>query len=234
MKDFIFLPGTYRQFKLLLQQDIKADNVLVIGAGSEEIAMEIRDELNANVIIIVDDNYSLLSSRYLLKDEKEISVRMMDYDNTDFREPKFNLVYAQASISTKVRNKIVKEIKNILLPGGYFCAGEITALEKKTPNFVKDLWDYSGIVPLIHNELSDYYSRKGFEIIYEEDLTSTLKDFYSKAEKLLKAEMVTISTEDREANRKLLRRITHEAKIYLTLGGDKYIGFKSLLMRKKE
>jgi len=66
---------------------------------------------------------------------------MMEYSNTDFRDSTFDIIYAQASISTVERRKILKEIKRILKPDGIFCAGEVVNLEKEVPLFITNLRD---------------------------------------------------------------------------------------------
>ena len=38
--------------------------------------------------------------------------------------------------------------------------------------------------------------------------------------------------DEKEENKKYFSRMKHESHAYLKLGGDKYIGFKSLIMRK--
>lgn len=232
MEKYIFLPGTNRQLKFLFRNNISAENVLAAGSNSEIIAAELKSVLKAKVILIVDDNFSLLSSRFALKDDKEISVRMMDYDNTDFTNSKFDLIFSQASVTTKKRDKILKEFKNILKPGGYLCIGEITTLKTPLPPFVKNMLDQSLLFPKEHDELNEYYESKGFSVIAEEDLSSTLKSFYGEAVKKIENEIASAPKDEVEANRKLLKKLTHEAKVYLELGGKDYIGFKTFLLRK--
>ena len=110
--NFIFLPGLDKQIEVLFK-NIAGDKkqILIIGANSEEIAIALQQFYDADVFIIVDENESLLKSRLLLSNTERISIRMMDFENTDFQKEKFDLIYAQASISSINRNKIVKEIK---------------------------------------------------------------------------------------------------------------------------
>lgn len=229
----IFLPGSVYQFLIFADKcGIKDKSVLVIGAGSEEISKMFLEHEAASVIQIVEDEETLLSSRLYLKDEKNISVRMMLFDNTDFFNDKFDIVYAQASISNSRRNKIAKEIKRILKPEGVFCVGEIARLEKDTPVFVKELWEASSVFPLLSHEVSDYYKNKGFEIIYEDDLSSTLKDFYITSQQMLTKNIEKLSDQEKSYHKKFLKKIKHESNAYLKLGADRYIGFKFLIMKK--
>ncbi len=233
MNSKFFLPGTHQQQKIFLSKvNVKNFKVLVIGSGTEEISLSFYNEGASKVIMIVEDDDSLLKSRLLLANEKEINVRMMDFDNTDFADSNFDLVFAQASISNKKRNKIVKEVKRILKPEGYFCIGENISFSKSPPEFVKDIWESSEISPLFSEELRKYYEAKDFQIIHEHDLSHTLKDFYQQSSSLLKEKSNNLSDQEKSYYKKLLKRISHESNVYLNLGGDIHIGFRMLILKK--
>jgi len=229
----IFLPGTNKQIEIFIKKiDVKDKSVLIIGAGSEEITKRLNQENPSSLFLIVEEQESLLVSRLSLEDEKEIQVRLMDFGNTDFNTEQFDIVYAQASISTIKRNKIIKEIKRILKPGGILCAGEIVSKTAEVPGFVKDIWKYSGIFPLNEIELGKYYTSKGFEILYEDDLSYTLKNFYSTGSSLLKQRIKDLSEKEKSYYKKLLNQISHESNAYLRLGGDKHIGFRVIIAKR--
>ena len=115
----IFLPGGFKQFRILKTKYVLNDkNVLIIGSGSEKIAEKMIESGAISAIVIVNDYDSLMNARLNLTKDSKVLVKMMDFDNTDFNAEEFDLVYAQASISLLNRNKIVKEIKRILKPDG--------------------------------------------------------------------------------------------------------------------
>jgi ubiquinone/menaquinone biosynthesis C-methylase UbiE len=232
----IFLPGVDQQVKFFLNCiDIKDKKSLIIGSGTTDIAQKMIAKGSSNVIIIVDDYDSLLTMRYQLEkqNEKNISVRMMEFDNTDFRKESFEVVFAQASVSGSDRNKIVKEIKKILKTEGIFCAGEVISLKENPPAFVQEIWNSSDLKPLKINELNKYYEERGFEIIDQKDLSFTLKGFYQESAKMLSKELGSLSKEEKSYYKKLLKKISHESNAYLKLGGNEYMGFMSLIVRKK-
>ncbi len=229
----LFLPGGFKQFRVLKTKYILADkHILVIGGGADKLALKITEANAASVCFILDDYESLINARLLIDKEKNITVKMMDYDNTDFADEQFDLVYAQASISTSKRNKIVKEIKRILKPGGTLCVGEITALKKDYPPFVRDIFDSSDILPLLHDNCGNYYLERRFELLFQEDLTSSLKNFYETAIKSLKETNPSLSEKEKSYYKKVLNKINHESNAYLKLGADKFIGFKMLILKK--
>jgi len=229
----IFLPGTDKQIEIFIKKiDVKDKSVLVIGAGSVEITKRLKQENPPSLFLIVGEQESLLVSRLSLEDEKEIQVRLMDFGNTDFNTEQFDIVYAQASISTIKRNKIIKEIKRILKPGGILCAGEIVSRTMEVPGFVRDIWEHSGISPLNEIELGKYYAIKGFEIQNEEDLSYTLKDFYSTGRNLLQQRIKDFSEKEKSYYKKLLNKISHESNAYLKLGADKHTGFRMIIAKK--
>ena len=228
-----FLPGTDKQLDILLNYlELKDLSVLVIGEGSEEISKKISSQGTSKVIMLVQDNDSLLRARVSVSSSKEISVKMMEFDNTDFKNYSFDLVYAQASVSSPNRNKIIKEIRKILKPSGYFCAGEIVSLTKSTPQFVKDIWYNSNVSPLFTEEIESYYKERGFEIILSKNISNTFSDFYSLSNNLLKAKSTGLPAEEKSYYKKLLKQISHESNVYLKLGGNAHIGFKVLIMKR--
>ena len=228
----IFLPAGFKQFRILKGKFIiSAKNVLVIGAGSEKIAEKMIDSGAVSVKMIVNDFDSLLNSRLNLGKNSKIVLEMMDYDNTDLNNNEFDLVYAQGSISSSSRNKIIKEIKRILKADGVFCVGEITSLKKNHPVFIKDIFDSSEILPLPNDSFSHYYTERDFTVLHEQDLTSSLKIFYENAVITLKNNADQLSDTEKSYYKKLLNKISHESNAYLKLGADKYIGFKMLILK---
>ncbi len=184
------------------------------------------------VIIIVDDNDTLIRSRFILSARKKISVRMMEYTNTDFNDNSFDIVFAQASISTPARKKILKEIKRILRPDGILCSGEIVNLEKEVPKFINDLRENSAIEALWINELNDFYIKAGFEIISEENLSNRLQNFYRDSSRLLEENKNDLTESEKSYYRRTLKMMSHEPNAYLELGGFRFMGLKMLIVRK--
>ncbi len=229
----IFLPGSGKQFNHLKSKIILKDkDILIIGSNSEIIAQMFLNA-EANVVTIILDEYdSLLKARYLLKNKEKISVRLMDSNSTDFNDAVFDIVYAQASISNKMRNKIIKEIKRILKPEGILSVGEITSLKSSPPIFVNDIWESGDILPLNSDDIKKYYEEKKIEVIDTLDLSAHLKDFYLESKKLLLNNIDSLSENEKAYYKKLIKRMSHESNAYLKLGGKDYMGFTSLILRK--
>lgn len=229
----IFLPGSGKQFNHLKDSvSLKDKNILIIGSNSEKIAEMFLDaEANAATIIL-DEYDSLLKARYILKDNEKISVRLMDFRTTDFSDDTFDIIYAQASISSSDRNKIVKEIKRILKSEGLLSVGEITSLKTTAPNFVMDIWESGNILPLNFKDINKYYEERKFEVVDTLDLSVQLKDFYLESKKLLFDNINSLSENEKAYYKKLLNRMNHESNAYLKLGGKDYMGFTSLILRK--
>ena len=227
-RENILLPGGNKQSEHLLEKVlITGENLIIIGSGCEGIANYFSEKFSS-VDVIVNEYNSLLDYRQMLNKEANIKVKMMDFTRTDFQDKYFDLIYAQASISVAYRKDILKEIKRILRNDGTMCMGEIVSLKGPVPAFVKDIWERSGLEPLPSSEIKKFYKDRGFSIIDEKNLSSTLKDFYQK----LRTKISSVSKTEIESNKKLYSAIKHEADAYLKLGGDKFIGYKSLIMRK--
>lgn len=224
----IQLPAGTKQFEHLLElTSLNGNHALIIGNGCESIAKEFLSHFHT--VNIITDNYdSLIQIRMNLEYEDRVRVRMMDYAHTDFEDEYFNLVYAQGSLSVPGKKDITKELKRILASDGLLCIGEIVSLKEPVPAFVNNILDRSGLEPIASSGLKKYYETKGFEVLSEKDLSYTLKDFYSKTINTL----LRVSKNDKEADKKYFSRMKHESNAYLKLGGDKYIGFKSIILRK--
>ncbi len=229
----IFLPGLSKQLEFLYEKaDRKFESVLVIGTVSEKIALSLSRKYDISVELIVNDYESLLSSKLIIENNPSVNLKLMDYENTDYEDAQFELIYAQASVSTGNRKNIVKEVKRILKPGGLFCVGELVKLKEPVPPFVQNIFDNSDLLPLSSNGVTEYYSDKGFVVTSKMDLTNTLKEYYTKTSSALARYSKKNTDEEKRYYKKLLNKISHETNVYLKLGGDKFIGFHSLLLRK--
>jgi len=227
----ILLPGTEKQVLDFYEFSApEGKNILIIGTGTESVAEFLARKGN-NVIIIVEDQENLMQLRFIIT-HSAVSVRMMDFTNTDFKDEKFDIIYLQAPVFNQNRNKLVKEIKRILVKDGTLCVGEIVNLEKRIPSFVSDIWQHSGLEPLFVDDLDHYYSEKGFEILKEANLSATLEDFYTRSEMLLKRNKEKLTEEEIIYYKKILKKFKHESNAYLRLGGRAYMGYKMLILRK--
>lgn len=233
MKNKILLPGLDKQIEFLKKHfNDTPQKTLVIGSSSEAVAIKLAQQFNSQISLIVEDYESLMSSKLILGGNEKVDLKMMSFETTDFPAEEFDLVFAQASISSVNRNKIVKEIKRILKPGGYFCLGEIVSLTVETPRFMSDIYDASDLLPLFIDIVEKYYSERKFLITAKEDLSSTLKEFYSLNADQLKSAKDNLMDNEKSYYKKLLNKISHESNVYLKLGGHKHIGFHVLLLRK--
>jgi len=224
----ILLPGGNKQLEHLFEQNSpQGTYALIIGPDCEHVAIKLGENFS-NINIIANDYDSVMQIRMKLKDEAKAKVKLMDYAHTDFENEYFDLIYAQGSISVPDKKYIVKEIKRILSVNGLLCAGEIVSLKEPVPGFVNDIWERNDLEPIASSEIKKYYEGKGFEVLSEKDFSDTLKDFYDQ----LRTTFSKVSKDEKEADKKYFSRMKHESHAYLKLGGDKYIGFKSLIMRK--
>lgn len=222
----LLIPGGYEQFKHLLElKPNHKKHALIIGAGCEPIAKKLSNYYE-DVNIITDNYDSLIQSR--VRVENKIKIKLMDYSRTDYTPDYFDLIYAQGSLTLPARKNIIKEIKRILSIGGLLCAGEIIALREPVPAFVKDIWDRNGLLPLTSILTVNFYLNNGFELISEKDLSKTLQEYYIKVKNMISG----VNKSEIAESRKHFAQIKHESNAYLKLGGNKYIGFKSLIMRK--
>lgn len=225
-KTEILLPGGNSQLRYTTGNvEINGKRILIIGSGSENIAIELLKNNAASIELIVEDYESLLISQLSLENIGEITPKLMDFELTDFEKDTFDIVYAQASISNTRRNKIIKEVKRILKNDSVLLVGEIIKLEKDIPQFVSDIFEQSDLDPLFIDDLKNYYYSRGFEIQDVVDYTKTLKEYYSSNLGKLKSSVAELTENEKSYYKKLINQISHQSKAYLKQGADKYIGF---------
>ncbi len=231
----IFLPGLDNQIRFVKRNlELKDKRVLILGGGSEEIVKLFAEETGRETELIVESYNSLLNSRLLLGENTNIKIRLMDFEVTDFDNAEFDLIYTQGAVSNSRRNKIVKEIKRILKPNGFYCVGEVITLKKEVPPFVENIFNATDLVPLFVNDIADYYGERKFKIIAEKDLTFTLGEYYSKSLNKLKKSIENMEQKEKSYYKKLINMISHEAKAYLNEGSDEYVGFYALILQKQK
>ena len=86
--------------------------ILVIGSASEVAALRLSKKSKTDIDVIVEDFDSFINSRLILEGSSGVNVKLMDFETTDFKDAYFDLVFAQASIFSPRRTKIIKEINN--------------------------------------------------------------------------------------------------------------------------
>jgi len=232
--NLVLLPGLNKQISFLLNKvNIENLNILVVGSGSVQVAQALQNKSNKNVDVIVEDYDSLINSKLSLKEDNSIQIKLMDFERTDYENETFDLVFAQGSISNYRRNKIVKELKRILKTNTYFCVGEVIKLHSEVPIYVGEIFENSDINPMLRVELEKYYSDRNFEFIDQLDISFTLNEYYSTNENMLRKKIVDLSDNEKSYYKKLVNKISHESKAYLRHGADKFIGFETLLLKKK-
>lgn len=232
--NLILLPGLSEQLNFLLNKiNILNLNILIIGNGSIPIANKLSTKCEYDIEVIVEDYNSYIESEIQLVKNKNIHLKLMDFEHTDFSGSQFDLVYAQASISNLRRNKIIKEIKRILKIGGILCVGEITIITNPIPIFIQDIFNNSNLAPLSLQEIEKYYVEKNFELIDRQNLSSSLKKYYNILSEKSKTNIVSLNQNEKSFYKKLINQVKHESNAYLKLGADKYMGFETLLLKKK-
>jgi len=230
----ILLPGLNEQINFLLKRLNLSDlNVLVIGSGSGVLFNKLSKKSSKRIEVIVEDYEALINFKMLIGKNDKVQVRIMSYESTDFENEQFDLVFAQASISNYERKNIIKEVKRILNPNGILCVGEIVKLQEEIPSFVNDIFNSSDIDPLKIDTLENFYTDRNFELIDSINLSHTLKEFYSIISEKLKSKSGGLSDSERSYYKKVMSQIKHESNAYLKLGADKFIGFKTLILKKK-
>lgn len=93
--NLILLPGLSEQLNFLLNKiNILNLNILIIGNGSIPIANKLSTKCEYDIEAIVEDYNSYIDSEIQLVKNKNIHLKLMDFEHTDFSDSRFDLVYA--------------------------------------------------------------------------------------------------------------------------------------------
>ncbi|MFA6026929.1 MAG: methyltransferase domain-containing protein [Ignavibacteriaceae bacterium] len=234
MKLSVLLPGMDDQFLWFSNlYDVTGKTILVVGESSDGLAKFIEENFQAKVFFIVHEEDALFRSRLTLSANKNISVRLMDFSQTDFKDNFFDVVYAQASVTVKERKKIAKEFFRITKPGGVFCVGEMCNLKKEVPQVIADVWNRSSLAPLFVDELVPFYESAQWKFVEAKDLSETLDRFYIEFEKKAARNLPNLPEGEKKLHKKFIHKISHHANVFLRHGGYKNIGFSAMLFEKE-
>ena len=232
-ESYIPLPGLDKQLRFFIEYIVpEGKKILVAGAASEIIAKRLSVYTGQVVEMIVEDYESLMNARIILDNFPKVVVKLMEFDHTDYKRSQFDYIFAQASVSSNKRRSILKEFKRILKDGGSICVGEMITLNKTYPKFIYEIFESNGLDVLAHDDLKKFYESSGLKVDAERNLSESLTNYYRSNLKILSESLLELNENERAYYKKLINRISHESKSFLAHGGDKYVGFETMIMRK--
>lgn len=227
----ILVPGSGKQLDFLENRiNLNELRILVMGSGLMGVANYFNG-MNNNVEVIVEDYDSLMSSKFEQKSSMQFNIKIMDFERTDYLNDTFDLVYIQGAVTNKRRNKIIKDVRRILKLEGFLCVGEIIKLTENIPKFVWDIFESSELNPFTKEDLFSFYKERKFEFIDSVNLSYTLKEYYKENLNLLNENISKLNSNEKSYFKGILSKISHESNAYLKLGGDKHIGFMTILLK---
>jgi len=224
----LLLPGLDEQINFLVKEiDLKSKTILVVGDGNVLPAVELSKLTDKQVTLIVEESENLIQSGFQAIG-KNVNIKLMSFTNTDFNNEQFDLIYSQAGISTFNRTKILKELFRILRNDGLLCISEIVSITDKLPRFISDIYDKVNINPIFINSVKDYYKNFGLDTYNIKNLSKSLTAFYKEADKYLEK-----GKADKDSYNEI-KRYKHEARAFVQMGADKYVGLYAYMIRKSK
>lgn len=227
-KPDILLPGLDEQADFFLKEySFTGKKGLILGAGVNPAASRF-EAAGADITTIINDESLLVRERLLAPGK----VKYMDYFSTDFADESFDFIYAQASVSVAQRHKILKESFRQLRPDGIFCLGDVLRRDEQTPVSVVEIWDHSNLVPLTLEKAEQMYAVNKFSVEQKLDLSPTVDTVYRLHAEIFEDEKSQLTDQDRHAMRKDLKRMRHEANMFVKMGAKRHMLYYVFLLRK--
>lgn len=161
-------PGGIELTKRLLDiSGLKSGLIMDFGCGEGHTAKYLASK---KFSVIGTDKSELLIKRAVLRCPEADFFVLENIDNLEFQNKLDGIISECVIASLENKMEIINKIHSFLKCGGFFIINDITALVKKAAgNF------------FTFNDWIETLNKAGFEIIYYEDNTSALKEFYLKA-----------------------------------------------------
>ena len=227
-KNKITLPGLNLQLDFFLSESPTEKKTGLIHGPGLTHAYSVFTESGNDAQIIIDDNSLVIEER----SESTAPIKFMDYFATDFEKESFDFIYTHLAVSTKDRNKILKECSRLLKPEGILCTGELIQKYEKHPPSVTNLWKSSGILPILEDSIEPMYKLYKLEFLNKLDLSNTLFQVYSTYSQVLENEKSKLNDYQWDLLRKDIKKVKHESSMYSKWGARKYIAYKAFIFRK--
>lgn len=228
-----FLPGGDSPVKFFLKEFPERDcSLLILGNGFPQLVPFFVDAGFSSVKAASDDNTEVFEYKANTPKEKQIPSLCVDYASLDYKDESFDHVFCQATLTLSGRNKLIKQIRRVLKPGGHLTTSEILCNKKPAPTFLNDIWAESGQDPLYTDEFEPYYTSRGFIIKSSADFTNDLDEFYIKSYKLLESSLKSLPADKRVQFRKDFVQEKHEITSLVKGGALKYMNLKTMILQK--
>lgn len=212
--------------------DLSKTTLLILGSGFTMLLPLFEKVGFGSIHAACDDNEEIFGYKANTPKEKQVPVLFVDYASLDHKPESFDFVFCQATLASGYRNKLIKEIKRILKPGGLLITSEVICAKKPAPTFLNDILSGSGQDPLYSDEFESYYTSRKFELLNSADFTDELDEFYITWYKKLENSLKSASSEKRQEIRKEFAGEKHEITTMVKGGALKFLEFKTRILRK--
>ncbi len=228
-----FLPGGDSPVKFFLNEFPERNgSLLLLGNGFPQLVSYFIDAGFSSIIGASNENTEIFEYKANTPKEKQIPSLCVDYASLDYDKESFDHVFCQATLTLAGRNKLIREIRRVLKPGGFLTTSEILCNKKPAPTFLNDIWAESGQDPLYTDEFEAYYTSRSFKIKNSADFTNDLDEFYIKSYKLLESSLKSLPADKRVQFRKDFVQEKHEITSLVKGGALKYMNFKTMILQK--
>ena len=227
----ILLPGLDSQVNLLLQKvDLTDKTIAIFGASSLPIAIKLLDKKAKKISIVIEDLELYLIDKINFENKFQNLIDKITIVNDEYLsfkgDDKFDIVYAQNSLTGSERNLILKNIKNLLTQDGILCIGEIVVLRSDIPKSFRDFFSTYSIAPLEADKFEKYFNERGFKTLAIGEDKYSLDKYYEEIANLFEKNKNNIFDFSNNPE-KLIKRTKHDIDLYLKFGMKKITNFIS-------
>jgi ubiquinone/menaquinone biosynthesis C-methylase UbiE len=208
-------------------------NVLVASVNLRESLIYIAKNFNCNVFGINEVPQIVMEAKGEIIEvglDDKVSVKIMSPLNLDFKDESFDAIITEGILSQYKKSKILKEFFRVLKQNSTIGIADFYWKKTPVPTYVRDVWYIEGGSIDTLDEKISKMEEYGFKAFYVKDISSELRDYYSKFKKI-----IINSLKERKFSKqefKELKKYKHEVSVFLDQGGDKWMGYVAICARK--
>ncbi len=237
---FHLTPGGPRLTRAMLAQlptELREDpsaSLLLMGCRMGENPLGIAEYFAGRIVGIEEDSESIFYAKMAATElglASRVSLQFMAPVATNFQPEQFRVVILEGVLSSYAPGRILKEAIRLLPEGGWLLASDSCWLEEGVPTYVRDVWESPDHKILTPPDVRALAEARGCTVYQLQEESAVLGPFYRQFQETVRG-ITKNRFEGMKHQKALVKHYKHEIDVFHRHGGDRYMGYFSLVARK--
>ncbi|MBR9978924.1 MAG: methyltransferase domain-containing protein [Bacteroidetes bacterium] len=230
-------PGLTRTVLAELPEEVRRDeqaSLLLMGCRQGENALALAEVFPGRIIGIEEDSEPIFYGKMAVSERglaSRVSLQFMSPVSTNFRAGQFRIIILEGMLSGYTPGRVLREALRLLDDRGFLLLSDSCWLADDVPTYVRDVWESPDHKILTPPQLRQLLEERGMEILHFEDRSRVLDSFYRQFEDTVR-DIAHGGFEGMKHRKSLIKHYKHEIDVYRKHGGDRYMGYFSMVARK--